>query len=246
MLSRNAIHITDRILKELRRDYRTVFLYTAAPALVMVLTSGILSNHPVTFNRVGLIILGLFPTAPAFLFAAFALHRDKRRGTLDSLFTYPVRRMDILVAYVVAFSIPSVIQMGITLSVTYAFLDLQAAAAWWVIGLLAMLASVLGVVLGVLATFLARNELQLTRVLVASGPLHLMFSGLFRPFEEMNGWMQAISSLAPWRYAVGAVTEFQTSATPTTTAWVCIGVTVGIIVLASWLSSFTALQRKSA
>jgi ABC-2 type transport system permease protein len=221
-------------------------LFTISPTFVMVLTAGILNNHPDVFDRVGLIVLGLFPTAPTFLFAAFAIQRERYRGTLEYLMTTPVRRLDVLLGYIIAFTVPAVVQIGMTLTVTYGLLGLESAGAWWVVGLLALLSSVLGVAIGLFSANLAKNEMQLTKVLAATAAPHLMLSGLFRPYEDMPGWMQTLSSVAPWRYAVATVAELKDHAAPTTTMWANLGATIGVVLLLSTVSVFTVMRRRSA
>jgi ABC-2 type transport system permease protein len=246
MISTKTFHIASRVFRELRRDVRTMFLFIISPTFVMVLTAGILHGHQQTFDRIGLIVLGLFPTAPTFLFAAFAVQRERYRGNLECLMTTPVSRLDVLFGYILGFTLPALVQIGATLGVTYGLLDLHAAGAWWVVGLLALLSSVLGVTLGLFSANLAHNELQLTKVLAATAAPHLMLSGLFRPHDQMVGWMRALSDVAPWRYAVAAVAELQDHAVPTGVMWVNLGGTVAIIVLLSTIISGTVLRRQTA
>jgi len=241
-----TVHITLRVLRELLRDIPTMVLFTISPTFVMVLTSGILRNHPDTWNRVGLITLGLFPTAPTFLFAAFAIQRERFRGTLEHLMTTPAHRVDILLGYVFAFTLPAVVQIVMTVGVTYGFLDLSTAAPVWAVTLMALLSSVLGVAIGLFSANLAHSELQLTKVLAAMAAPHLMLSGLFRPPDQMVGWLHALSTIAPWRYAVSAVSELQNHTRPTAALWSNLGVTVGIIGLLSAVSLGTVLKRRSA
>jgi len=246
IVSTRTFYIAARVFRELRRDVRTMFLYTISPTFVMVLTAGILHGYPQTFDRIGLIVLGLFPTAPTFLFAAFAIQRERYRGNLEALMTTPVSRLDILIGYIIAFTVPAVAQIGMTLGVTYGLLDLHSAGSWWLVGLMALLSSVLGVSLGMFSANLARNELQLTKVLAATAAPHLMLSGLFRPHEKMVNWMQVLSDVAPWRYAVAAVAELQHNAAPTRAMWVNLGVTVAIVVLLSSVTTGTVLRRRTA
>ena len=246
MITVKSFYIAARVFRELRRDYRTLFLFTISPTFVMVLTAGILSGHQQTFDRSGVIILGLFPTAPTFLFAAFAIQRERYRGNLECLMTAPVSRLDILIGYIIAFTVPSLVQIGMTLGVTYGLLDLHSAGAWWVVGLMALLSSVLGVTLGLFSANLARNELQLTKVLAATAAPHLMLSGLFRPHEQMVGWMRVLSDVAPWRYAVSAAAELQLHSTPTATMWRSLGAVFAIIALLSTITVHTVLRRQTA
>jgi ABC-2 type transport system permease protein len=245
MISRNSILIADRVFRELRRDVRSMILFTISPTFVMVLTAGILHNHPATFQRVGLIVVGLFPTAPTFLFCAFAIMRDRKRGTLEHLLTAPVKKLDVLVGYLIAFNIPAVFQVAMTIGVTYGFLDLHSAGPWWEVGLLAMSNSVIGVAIGVFATNLAHNEYQLTKVLAATAAPHLMLSGLFRAHRDLVWWMRDLSNIAPWRYGVSAVSQLQFRAA-NGTLWFNLGVEAGIVALLFSISSMTVLKRRTA
>lgn len=246
MLSRNSLHVADRVLRELRRDYRTILLFTASPTFVMVLCAGMMADHPAAFNRTGLLVLGLFPTAPAFLFTAFALQRDRYRGSLEYLLTTPVTRLDILVGYVLAFTVPALAQVGLTLSVTYGLLGLETRGSLWVVALMALMSCVLGVVMGMFSVNLAKNELHLTKILPAVALPHLMVAGLFRPYDEMVGWMQVIATFAPWRYATGAIAELEKNTSLTSTFWLNLGVTTGIVLLLSAASTLTVLRRRKA
>ncbi len=133
MISRNSLLIADRVFRELRRDVQTMVLFTISPTFVMILISGILHNYPQTFDRVGLIVVGLFPTAPAYLFTAFAIMRDRTRGTLEYLLTSPVKKLDVLAGYLLGFTVPAVVQVALTTGVSYGLLGLKSAgpcAGW--------------------------------------------------------------------------------------------------------------------
>lgn len=246
MPTTRTLLVADRVFRELRRDIPTMVLFTLSPTFVMVLTYGILNNHPDVWNRIGLIVVGLFPTAPTFLFAAFAIQRERYRGTLEHLMTTPVRRIDILLGYAAAFTLPAIVQIVMTVGVTYGILGLDTAAPVWVVTLMAIVSSLLGVAIGLFSANLAHNELQLTKVLAAMAAPHLMLSGLFRPPDQMVGWMHALSTIAPWRYLVSAVSELQLHARPTTALWSNLGVTFGIIALLSAVCLRTVFTRRSA
>jgi ABC-2 type transport system permease protein len=235
--------VTGRVLRELRRDYRTLFLFIVSPAFVLILAKGMLQDYPDVFARIGLITLGLFPTAPAFVFTAFAMHRERHRGTLEHLLTEPVRKSDVALGYVLAFSVLAVVQVSLSLGLTYGPLGLHSAGAWWVVGLLALLNCVLGIGLGFVITNAVHDEFQLAKVLPTTAGPQLMLSGLFLAHDKMPGWMKVVSDFAPWRYSVAAVSEFQTHVAATATAWSNLGVVVGIVALLFSLSALTVLRR---
>jgi hypothetical protein len=59
-----SIHTTfavvQRVLRQLRRDPRTLVMIFAVPPLLLWLVDGIFTNAPGTFDRVGPLMLGLF------------------------------------------------------------------------------------------------------------------------------------------------------------------------------------------
>lgn len=246
MPTRATFHIGSRVLRELLRDIPTMVLFIMSPVFVMVLTHGILSGYPDTWNRVGLITLCLFPTAPTFLFGAFAMQRERYRGTLEALLTTPVARADVWLGYVGGFLVPAVVQVALTFTLTYAVLGLDTAAPVWTVFAMSMLSSVLGCAMGLFSATLARNELQLTKVLAAVAAPHLMLSGFFRPPDETVAWMRALSTIAPWRYLVGAASELQLNATPTAALARNVSVTLGIIAVLSTVCLATVLRRRTA
>ena len=190
--------------------------------------------------------MGLFPTAPAYLFTAFAIMRDRSNGSLEYLLTSPVAKMDVMAGYLLGFTLPAILQVAVTTGVSYGLLDLKSAGAWWMVGLLALVNCVLGVVIGVLAINLAANEFQLTKVLIAVAVPHIVLSGLFRPHQDLVWWMRDLSNIAPWRYGVSALEELQFHSRPDGTLWFSLAVEAGIILLALWLSTLTVLRRRTA
>jgi ABC-2 type transport system permease protein len=242
----NFGYVAERVFRELRRDVRTMTLFIISPALVMIVLYGMLSTHPATFTRCGLIIMGLFPSAPTFLFAAFMVHRERHSGTMEHLLTTPVARTDILLGYIIGFTVPAILQVAISFTITYTILGIQVAGAWWMIGLLAMLNSVLGVGIGLFATNLVRNEFQLVLTLPAIGVPHLSLSGLFRSYDQMVGWQHAIATFLPWRYAVGALAELKDHSSSSGKLLFNVGVTVGICGLLFTVAVHTVFRRRTA
>ena len=246
MVSRNSLLVAGRVFRELRRDVRTMFLFTLSPTFVMILLKGMMHNNPAAFNKYGLIVAGLFPTAPAFLFAAFAITRDRNTRTLEHLLSTPVAKLDVIIGYIIAFTLPAIVQVSLSLSVTFGLLGLNIAGQWWQIGLLALVNCILGVAIGLFVTNFARNEFQLTKILAMTGVPHLMLSGFFRPPDRMPGWMAFFAHFAPWRYGVGLLAEFQRHASPTSAAWFNLSVIIFIVLLLFSISAFTVLDRRTA
>lgn len=246
MLLRNSLLIRGRVFRELRRDYRTMFMFIASPTLVLLLLKGMMNHNNAAFEHYALVTTGLFPTAPAFLFVAFAINRDRNNLTLEHLLTTPVSKADILLGYIMAFITPAFVQVGLMLSVVYGVLGFHVAGSWWEIGLIALVNCVLGMGVGLFITNFARNEFQLTKIIAMTGISHLILSGFFLPVNRMVGWMQVLAHFAPWRYGVSALMEFQVHVRPTAAVWFDLGVIAFILLLFFSLSTFTILGRRTA
>jgi ABC-2 type transport system permease protein len=246
MVLRNSLLIRGRVFKELRRDYRSMFLYIASPSLVLLLLKGIMNHNNAAFDHYALVTTGLFPTAPTFLFVAFAIIRDRNNLTLEHLLTTPVSKVDVILGYIMAFITPAFIQVGLMLSVVYGLTEFHVAGSWWEIGLIALANNVLGMGVGLFATNFARNEFQMTKIIAMTGISHLILSGFFRPVNHMVGWMQFLAHFAPWRYGVSALMPFQGHVWPTAAVWFNLGVIAFILLLFFSISTFTILSRRTA
>jgi ABC-2 type transport system permease protein len=246
MPTRNVLTVSRRVYSQLRRDVRTLTLFIISPALVMVVLWGMLADHPDLYARCGLLVAGLFPSAPGFLFASFMVHAERRSGTMEHLLTTPASPGDILVGYVLGFTAPAVVQTVLSLSLALGPLGLDVPGPWWLIGALALLNAALGVVMGVAATLVARTEFQLVLSLPPIALPHLVLSGLFRPYDEMVGWQHAIATVLPWRFAVSGLSELLYHSSVTASLLLNVGIVVGICALLSALSVRTVFQRRTA
>lgn len=246
MPTRNVLNVSRRVYWQLRRDLRTLTLFIISPALVMIVLYGMLSTHPDTFSRCGLIVVGLFPSAPAFLFSSFMVHAERRSGTMEHLLTTPASPGDILFGYILGFGPPAAVQTAISLALTLGPLGLDVPGPWWLLAALAMLNAVLGVAMGVAATLVARTEFQLVLSLPPIAVPHLVLSGLFRPYDEMVGWQHVVATFLPWRFAVSGLSELNHHSSVTASLLVNVGIVVAICVGLSALSVRTVFERRTA
>jgi len=223
-----------------------MFLFIASPTFVLILLKGMMGHEPASFDHYALVVTGMFPTAPAFLFTAFAINRDRNARTLEHLLTTPVHKIDVIVGYAIAFMLPALAQVALMVSVTYGLLGLHVAGQPWEVALLALMACVLGIAIGVMSANFARNEFQLTKLIAMIAIPQLMLSGFFRPPSRMVGWMGFLSHFVPWRYGVSLLKTFQYHSVLTGSGWFNLGVMVGIVLLLFSVSAFTVLSRRTA
>ena len=70
-----------RVLRQLRRDPRTVVLMLFVPALLLTLFKYVFEGQQETFDRVGGPLVGLFPFIVMFLITSITMLRERTTGT---------------------------------------------------------------------------------------------------------------------------------------------------------------------
>jgi ABC-2 type transport system permease protein len=244
MSTRILFRTTGRILRQLRHDHRTVGLLVMVPVLLLTLLYFMYEDVPGVFDRVGLIMLGVFPFVIMFLITSIAMLRERTSGTLERLLTTPLGRLDLLFGYGIAFGLAAAIQATIASSVAYWLFDLDTAGSVGLVVLIAIANAVLGVALGLFCSAFARTEFQAVQFMPVVVVPQILLCGLFVARDQMAGWLQAISDALPMTYAVEALQEVGASADPTNRLWRDLGIVVGCVVVALVLAAAT-LRRRS-
>jgi ABC-2 type transport system permease protein len=244
MSTRILFRTTGRILRQLRHDHRTVGLLVMVPVLLLTLLYFMYEDVPGVFDRVGLIMLGIFPFVIMFLITSIAMLRERTSGTLERLLTTPLGRLDLLFGYGIAFGLAAAIQATIASSVAYLLFDLDTAGSVGLVVLIAIANAVLGVALGLFCSAFARTEFQAVQFMPVVVVPQILLCGLFVARDQMAGWLQAISDALPMTYAVEALQEVGASADPTNRLWRDLGIVVGCVVVALVLAAAT-LRRRS-
>jgi ABC-2 type transport system permease protein len=226
-----------RILRQLRHDRRTVALLVLVPALLLTLLSFMYDNANATFDRIALVMLGVFPFVIMFLVTSIAMLRERTTGTLERLLTTPLGKLDLLFGYGVAFGVAATVQAAVAVGAAYWLLGLDTVGNAGLVVLIAVLNAILGVAFGLFCSAFARTEFQAVQFLPVVVVPQLLLCGLFVPRGQMVGWLQAVSDVLPLSYAVEALAQVGAHADSTTTMWrdltVVLGVTIGALVLAA-------------
>ena len=197
--------VVQRVLRQLRRDPRTLVLIFAVPPLLLWLVDGIFTNAPGTFDRVGPLMLGLFPFTLMFVITSIALLRERTQGTLDRLMASPIGRGDLVVGYAIAFAIVALVQSAITLTVGLGLLGLPNAGSLSLTVALVLGQALLGIALGLFLSAFARSEFQAVQFLPAVVLPQVFLAGLLVPVERLPRVLEAAARLLPLTYAFEAL-----------------------------------------
>jgi ABC-2 type transport system permease protein len=243
MSARLTFATAGRILRQLRHDRRTIALILIVPTVLLTLLRYLYDNSPLLFDRVGLIMLGVFPLVIMFLLTSVAMLRERTTGTLERLLTTPVGKVDILLGYGIAFAVAAAVQATIVSALAYLLLGLDTLGPAWLVAVIAVGNSVLGMALGLLVSAFANSEFQAVQFMPAVVLPQVLLCGLLQPRDQMAGWLHAISDVLPMSYAVQALTELGAHTEPTAVMWRDLGVIVGCVIVALLLGAATLRRR---
>ncbi|WP_433825537.1 ABC transporter permease [Actinoplanes sp. CA-015351] len=232
-----------RILTQLRHDPRTIAMIIVVPTLLITLIYFMYEGTPGAFDRIALIMLGVFPFIVMFLITSIAMLRERTNGTLERLFTTPVGKLDLLFGYGVAFGLAAALQAAVAAGFAYGVLGMETAGSLGLVILIAVANAVLGVALGLLCSAFARTEFQAVQFMPVVAAPQLLLCGLFVARDQMAGWLQAISNALPLSYSVEALTEVGAHAEATGTMWRDLIVVAGAIIVALALGAATLRRR---
>lgn len=194
-----------RVLRQLRRDPRTVVLLLAVPALLITLLRLVYANRRVQFDAIGAPLLSLFPLFTMFLVTSVAILRERSTGTLERLLCTPLRKFDLLAGYGLAFGLAAIAQAAIACAVALGPLGLHIAGGAPLVIILCASVALLGMGLGLLASAFARTEFQVVQFFPAIILPQLLLCGLLVPRAAMPAALHAISDVLPMSYAVDAM-----------------------------------------
>ena len=83
---------TGRIVRQLRHDRRTVAMLIVVPAVLLAVLYFMYDDAGTAFDRVALVMLGIFPFVIMFLVTSIAMLRERTTGTLERLLALFGRR----------------------------------------------------------------------------------------------------------------------------------------------------------
>jgi ABC-2 type transport system permease protein len=243
--ARGTLATATRVLGQLRHDPRTIVLLLAVPSLLLVLFRYVYDGSPAVFDRVGLPMLGIFPFTTMFLVTSVAMVRERTGGTLERLLTTPLRKLDLLGGYALAFGAVALVQGGLAAAVAVGGLGLDVAAGLGLVLLLAVLTALLGMALGLFLSAFASTEFQAVQFMPAVVVPQILLGGLLIPRDQMADVLHWISNVLPMSYAVDALTAARTESGLDAGTVTDVVVVAGCVVAALALGAAT-LRRRTA
>jgi ABC-2 type transport system permease protein len=232
-----------RVLRQVRRDRRTLALVLLVPPLLLTLFKFVFEGQPQTFARVAPPMVGIFPFISMFLVTSIAMLRERTSGTLERLMSLPLAKLDLLLGYALAFAALAVVQASVTSLVAFGPLGLDSAGPVWVIVALAVANALLGMALGLCLSAFAETEFQAVQFMPAFVLPQLLLCGLLVPTDQMATLLYWISYALPMTYAYDALAR---ATADDLDARLALDVTVVVVaIVLSLVLGATTLRRRT-
>ncbi len=207
MTPRITLATAGRVLRQLRRDPRTVALLMLVPIVLVTLLDLVFDGRPEIFDRIGVPLVGIFPLVSMFLVTSIAMLRERTSGTLERLLTMPLAKLDLLLGYGLAFAAVAVVQATLVTGVAVGLLGLDVAGSVGLVVAFAVANALLGMALGLFASAFAAGEFQAVQFMPALLLPQILLCGLLGPREAMAGGLELLSDVLPMTYAYDALSR---------------------------------------
>jgi ABC-2 type transport system permease protein len=244
MSVRITLATAGRVLRQLRRDHRTLALVLVVPPVLLALFKYVFYGQEETFDRIGPPLVGIFPFISMFLVTSIAMLRERTTGTLERLMSLPLAKLDLLLGYGLAFAAVAVAQASLTAAIGFGLLGLDAAGPVWLIVLLAVANAVLGMALGLFLSAFAQTEFQAVQFMPAFVLPQLLLAGLIVPRDKMARALELASDVLPMTYAYDALAR--AAADELGRRLALDAVLIGGFILVALVLGATTLRRRTA
>ncbi|MHB8585707.1 MAG: ABC transporter permease [Thermoplasmatota archaeon] len=141
------------------------------------------------------------------LIAILAFVSERTSGTLDRMMVAPVRPWEIVLGYAAAFGLVALLQGALLLGTALAVFHVLVAGSIALVALVVGLMALNALFLGILLSAMARRESQAIQFFPIIAFPTFLLSGIFLPIESLPPWLAQIAWLIPPTYAVEALRD---------------------------------------
>ncbi|MDP6668028.1 MAG: ABC transporter permease [Dehalococcoidia bacterium] len=199
--------IAGRIVREIRRDRRSVALIIGAPIIVMSLIGFSFQDQKSVLNEVAPALIATMAMFFVFVLTGISFLRERSQGTLERLLSTAVTRSDLLVGYLAGFLLFALAQSVIILMYTLFVVDVDYAGKIWDIILILLIVTITSVSMGIFISTFARNEFQVVQFIPLLIAPQIFLSGMILPTSQLPGYFQVVSGAFPLTYANRALRD---------------------------------------
>ena len=210
-----TLAITERIVRQMLRDRRSVGLLIVGPLIVMSLVGFSLFEQRAILDRVAPGLLAVFVLFFTFILTGVGFLRERAQGTLERLQTTLVGNFDIMLGFLIF----AIVQTAVILAFTIFALRIEYSGTLWEIGVILFLVVTVAVSLGIFISSFANNEFQVVQFIPIALAPQIFLSGVIIPVEQMPTVFEWLSVVLPLTYAVDALREVMLRGADLTALW---------------------------
>ncbi len=239
-----SLTIAARIIQQIMRDRRTLFLILLVPLVVMTLI-GLSFPEEAVLDYIAPALLTTLALFFSFLLTGISFLRERSQGTMERLMSSPVSRLDIVAGYLFGFFIFALTQTLIVLLFTIYVLDVHYAGDLWQVFIFQVIVIAGAVNLGIFISTFARNEFQIVQFIPLIILPQIFLGGVLWPVEQMPAYLQWLSKILPLTYAVEGMRDIMLAGKGLLDVLFDLTVLVGFAIVTSILAAVT-LRRGAA
>lgn len=151
------------------------------------------------FDTIGPIFLGFFAFFFVFILSGISFVRERITGTLERILVTPIRRIEIVLGYVLGFGFFAIVQSILITYFTVNMLDMYSVGNFLLVLLVTCLISISALTLGTFLSAFAHNEFQIMQFIPIVIVPQMFFTGLF-PVDNLPLWLTILGKLFPLTY----------------------------------------------
>jgi ABC-2 type transport system permease protein len=198
-----------------------------------------------TLDYFGAAFIGLVVFFLVFVITSVAFLRERSQGTLERLMATPLRQAEIVVGYMLAFSVLALLQGLEVLLFSLYVLRVHNQGNVALIFLLEVLVAVAAVNLGIFLSMFARTEFQAVQFIPLVIVPQVLLSGILFPVGSEPQALQYVSNVLPLTYAVYGLRDIMIKGADL--SWPSLqldtGVVLGFCLLLIGLATLTLRRR---
>jgi len=200
-----------------------------------------------TLDYFGAAFIGLIVFFLVFVITIVSFLRERSQGTLERLMSTPLRRGEIVVGYMLGFTVLALVQAAEVLAFSLAVLKVHNQGNVLLIFAIEALMALSAVNLGIFLSMFARTEFQAVQFIPLVIVPQFLLSGILFPVSTEPQVLQFASNVLPLTYAVSGLRDVMIKGADLT--WTSLQIDVGVVAgfcVLLIVAGVTTLRRRIA
>ncbi len=160
-----------------------------------------------TLDFFGAAAIGMIVFFLVFVITIVSFLNERSQGTLERLMASPLRRGEIVIGYMIGFTVLALVQSAEVLAFCLAVLKIHNQGSVLLIFGIEALMAIVAVNLGIFLSMFARTEFQAVQFIPLAIVPQFLLSGILFPVSSEPQALQYVSNVLPLTYAVNALRD---------------------------------------